>query len=512
MLRRFYILCAALLAVGNVLAQQVEPRIAGLEGNAEYMSLLRDDAQLLIREDSVVNAVEGVRQLLRENPDQRQRYSQDILRLEGAIFEIRNAKGRLVDRINAIEQDWVFANLNSPRPQAPEPVVEADPVVVADSLKVRNLVDNLYFREHLPSEDYAALRSAQGMERQAVDYVNRYRANHAAILQLVGDYAAATAEAEALDMYGRFTTLQGLNDVLADSLAQTWNYIFDNKSYAYGYLLDKLDKDEILSREEEQLAEAARQLSTLRGQTASDAVVDYFLRKRVIADYEVVVSSLLGLDAAQDSLKGVVTQLRSVDLQLPKAQIQERLFLDYDSLRFSNTPAYNSQRPIPECRVFARGTIYRILLGTFTSKRPVSTFRGTEPLCYQIGEDGRWSYYAGGFGTKEEAVVAQKQLKTRGFLRPEIVVWTDGVYHNLTRDPAAAPTASYRIEIIGVEALSDPVKAAIAQGAEGRELSRVGQQMFVVGLFDDEAAADRVAEAIRQADGSLEIKVAEMAE
>ena len=66
--RKVYIvLCAALLAAGDLCAQQVrvEPRIAGLEGNREYMSLLEQDAQLQIREDSIVNAVERARRQLR---------------------------------------------------------------------------------------------------------------------------------------------------------------------------------------------------------------------------------------------------------------------------------------------------------------------------------------------------------------------------------------------------------------------------------------------------------------
>ena len=52
----------------------------------------------------------------------------------------------------------------------------------------------------------------------------------------------------------------------------------------------------------------------------------------------------------------------------------------------------------------------------------------------------------------------------------------------------------------------------IAATAEGYELSRVGQQLFIVGSFDDKAVADRLADAIRQTDAALEIKVAEIAE
>ena len=211
--RKVYIvLCAALLAAGDLCAQQVrvEPRIAGLEGNREYMSLLEQDAQLQIREDSIVNAVERARQQLREDPANRQRYSQEILQLESRIFEVRNAKGRLIDKINTIEQEWVLANLNG----AAEPAAESPAGAIPDSLKVRNLVFNPYFREQLPEADYAALRRAQGLELDAVDYVNRYFANYGTICELAEAYAAAQTEADAGEIYDRYNTLQGFNRVI----------------------------------------------------------------------------------------------------------------------------------------------------------------------------------------------------------------------------------------------------------------------------------------------------------
>ena len=102
-------------------------------------------------------------------------------------------------------------------------------------------------------------------------------------------------------------------------------------------------------------------------------------------------------------------------------------------------------------------------------------------------------------------------LKKRGFVRPEIVVWTDGVYRNLSLEPDSQKLL-YRVEITGTDALSDEVKQLIAATAEGYELSRVGQQLFIIGSFDDKAVADRLADAIRQTDAALEIKVAEIAE
>lgn len=505
-----YVLGAVVMAAGALRAQQpaVEPRIAGLESNEEYMSLLREDAQLQMREDSVVRAVAALRQQLREESGQRQEHTREILQLESRIFEIRNAKGRLIDRINTIEQEWVLANLDG-AVQTPATSGDGAVVSIPDSVKVRNLVDNLYFREHLAEADYAALCKAQRLESAARDYADRYFANHATLTELAESYAAVQTEAEAMEIYERLTALQGINRQLADSLSEVWNYIFDNKNYAYGYILDELNSEEILAREEEELARASRQLTGLSGTTASDAVADYFLRKRVIADYEVAVAEVLGLDAARDSLRGAAEQLAAVDFRLPRVEVAERYFLDYDSVAFSSKPKYTYQNPIPECKVYANGTIYRILLGTFNTKRAAATFRGAYPLFYLINADGKWCYYTGGFASLEEAEAAQKILKEHGFLRPEIVVWVDGAERNLSRDPEAM-NVTYRVEITGAEALPEAAKQVIAETAAGHELSRVGQQLFVVAGFTERTTADRLAEALRMADGSLEINVVEV--
>lgn len=508
MLRRMYIaLCFSFAVVCGAHAQQVAPRIAGLEGNEEYMSLLREDARLQMKEDSVTNAVAAVRIRFREEPANRKRYADEIMEMEQRIFSIRTAKGRLVDRIAAIEQDWVVANLDaSPSGQPAAGEIAPD---VPDAEKVRNLIYNRYFEEQLPAPDFAALEEAQRLERAAVDYVNRYYANYQEISRLAEQYASAPTESEAAEVYGKFRTMEGLNDVLADSLAATWNYIFDNKTYAYAYLLDKLGQDDILAHEEVLFSEAARQLSELKGRTASGAVADYFLRKIVAVDYETKLAGLLHLDAARDSLRGVTAQLRVVDYNMPKIELQERYFLDYAPIEFSSKPVYSYQHPIPECKVHPRGTIYRILLGTFNTKRAAALFKGAYPLSFQIDEAGKWRYFAGGFATETEAVEAQKQMKTKGFVRPEVVVWRDGVYRNLTRDPEQTRIA-YRVEISGP--LSEAVKSVIAERAGGRELSRIGQDLFVLGMFDEQFAAGQVAEEIRRTDANLEVKVSEFTE
>lgn len=488
-------------------AQEVTARIAGLETNEEYMSLLREDARLQAREDSVMRAVTDIRRRFRDEPANRNRLSQDILSLEEQIFGIRNAKGRLTDRISTIEQEWVVSNLDAPRTGGTLPGDSSVPAI-PEAEKVRNLICNPYFERELPAADYAALREAQRQEWTAVDYVNRYFFNYHDLSLLAETYAAAGTEPEAVELFARCQALQEANRALADSLARTWNAVFDNKTYAYAYLLDKLGQDEILAREEQLFSDAAQQLSEIRGQYASDEVADYFLRKRVAVDYEIRIADLLQLDAARDSLRGVAVQLRAVDYRVPPVVVEQRYFLDYAPIEFSKVSPYTYQNPIPECRVHAHGTIYRILLGTFNTKRAAAVFKGAHPLCYQIDEQHKWRYFGGGFATLAEAEEAQRQMKDKGFLRPEIVVWRDGAYRNLTRDPERVVPA-FRVEISGVAALSEAVKQAIAAAASDYEISRAGGQTFIVGPFPERATAEVVAAAVRRADPALEINVAE---
>ena len=199
---------ACFLSALSVAAQQVRPRIAGLEGNAAYMSLLAEDGRLQQREDSVVRAVERTRLQLRDHPEQRQAYSGEILRLEEAIFSIRSARGKLIDRINTIEQEWVLSNLHVATPP-PVSATEAA-FAVPDSLKRRYLVDNLFFRENLPTPDYEALLRAQRLERVAEEYVRRYKENYRQMQELAGIYDTVRNEraAEAIRGVGAGLTIK----------------------------------------------------------------------------------------------------------------------------------------------------------------------------------------------------------------------------------------------------------------------------------------------------------------
>ena len=261
-MRKGFFLLAVLVAAGaaEASAQEVTARIAGLEGNAEYMEMLREEASLQAREDSVTMVVNRVRRQLRDDPAQRAVYSAEILRCEEQLFSIRTERGRLTDRINTVEQDWVLANLDLSSPST-TPAGRAAGTPLPDSLQTADLVHNAYFREQLPQADYRALLSAQRRERTAFDLAAACAANYEAIEELKISYDTITAETPAAVLYERYRTLQSLNRSLCDSLQRVWSAVYDNKNYAYAYVLDRLGRDDLLAKTEEQLAGVRQQMA-----------------------------------------------------------------------------------------------------------------------------------------------------------------------------------------------------------------------------------------------------------
>lgn len=496
-------------AVAEASAQEVTARIAGLENNAEYMEMLREEAALQAREDSVTMVVNRVRRQLRDDPSQRGAHAAEILRCEEQLFAIRTERGRLTDRINTVEQDWVLANLdlNRPAPQAAAESAAGAPL--PDSMQRADLVHNLYFRDQLPAADYRALLDAQRRERTASDLAAAFAANYEAVETLKIAYDTVSTEAPAAVLYERYRTLQSLDRALCDSLQRVWGTIYDDKNYAYSYLLDKLGRDDLLGRTEEQMAAVRQQMAAERGRYHADEPTDYLLQKRALVDQETELAGALGLTEARDSLLRVAAALRSVDYRLPKLFIEERLFLEYEPIEFATPAPYNAQHPIPEVEVYERGTIYRILLGTYTNRTNGGyLFKGAYPLGYER-IDGKYAYYAGGYRTLDEARAAQERMREKGFRRPEIVVWNDGERTNLADAAEEGHAPMFRVEIGGLESLTEELRAAVLASADASEISRAGR-LFIVGPLADKAVADRIAEALRQQDASLEVKIAEI--
>lgn len=497
---------ASSLLVGRLFAAAVPtpPGIADLRQNPEYAALYEEEERLRQQIADLQEQIADLRQALRENPRTREARTAEILTLESEMLARQTARSRTTARLRALERQWLAQHPEGIATETEEETNGGTKIPAARQR--RSLVHNDIFREYLPAQDLEALYRAQERETEAFARFEGLRENYRLTARIKGSYDTVRTEEEAnflLEEY-RAATAQGA--LLRDSLATVWNEIYDNKTYAYDYLLDRRDDRELIARQEKALEELRRRLAEAETAGLCAGTPDYLLRKRHLLDYESLVAEATGLTLAADSLRSVAERMRREEFRFPQPLLSERYFLDYAPIEFATSGGYSAKNPVPECPVYAHGVIYRILLGEYRYKQDPSIFRHTRPLYLLRTDEGRYRYFAGGFAAKEEAIAAQEALRTRGFRKPEIVVWYDGAYTNLSQSPEAA--VAFRIEISQAESLSDRVRQTIQREAPDCELSRAGD-LFVLGRFDDRATADRVAAAIRATEPRLQVKVEE---
>ena len=139
-LRRYAVSVSVLVAAFASLgfAQQPQVRFAGLERNEEYVGLLRENADINSRIDSLSVLMTDIR----DNFDAGR--SSELLAVEGELYVLRDARNRVVRQINDIEQEWLMANISA-QPASAEVSDDSEPVQSADARQFAELIRNPYF-------------------------------------------------------------------------------------------------------------------------------------------------------------------------------------------------------------------------------------------------------------------------------------------------------------------------------------------------------------------------------
>ena len=490
-----------------------KPGIKELADNEEYATLMSRSEALLHQEDSITLLINEARadyqRMVAESADSitidRDSFSTYIIDLEQQIFNLRSQRGQLTSRINSIEQEWVMAQLMNPteeqlpetdNSESVEEVVE--PVVPVAPIYYRNLVENTIFRNLLTEDDYNDLLLANEEDQEMEGIANNFLATYADMVEAAEQYAQATEESDANRILDRFNSLKKRATELDDKMHNKWNHIIDTKYYAYGYILEHEHRYDLLDKASADFSSMLQQCAANDGVYASDALMRYIIGRPTLLGHEIEFAREMELMEAADSLSSVRDNLNLADYRLEPVTIQRRLFLDFAPIVVGRTNHYSSTNPLPKLRVFERGTIYRILLGTFRSKQPMTLFKGVQPLYIEHNEDDTYSYYAGGFATIAEAEEAQLFLKEKGFRAPEICRWKDGEVINITAaedgntesEVVNMPVVGMRYMVqIEAESLTDEMRATINSTAPGKMLSRA-EGCFVVGTFTERSEAD----------------------
>lgn len=303
-----------------VSAQDVTARISGLEGNEEYMGLLRNDAQLRNREDSLIGVIRSVRSAMAANAEKRDSLAQlrsDSLLLmlsdtENAVFSLRMQKLKLVDRINAIEQNFVLSNMGDTGGQA------------QNDSGSSSFLTNPYFVKSIDPDDYKELLRVQKMEAETQDFVSAYMKNYEKIKSLYDRYMVAETEADAEAIYAELSAAMDDNIVVERRLSKEWSEIYDQKTYVYSYFLEKENREDLLDLTENMMTKALQEKFEASEYYASEAVANYCLQKPIVLNYEMYVAKLLNQTAAIDSLSNVSKNVRQIDFRIPKIDVARR--------------------------------------------------------------------------------------------------------------------------------------------------------------------------------------------
>lgn len=493
-----------LALVPCVASAQVKPRVAGLGGNAEYMQLLEREQELTHKEDSLGRVITQLRHEFRTGEGDRREFGNRILQLENEVFEVKNQAGIIAAKISDIEERFIIESLRSGA-ETPTGGQTGETEKTPSGTQYAMLTANERFRELLPAEDYAALVRAQSLERPAADMLLKYFTNYDGIAAMREEYESTESAAVADSLYARYTVLDGMNVAVADSLADMWSTIFDNKLFAYNYILQTQNQMRLLARMEAAGRETRDEIARQRPNTASEEVVAYLLEKSLVFEYETTLAELFGLTAAADSLDNARKIFELLKRPVPDIAYTERSFIEYADITVHSPAKYTASNPIPEVAVYRSGLVYRIQLGVYTARQAVSVFKGAYPLGYVRQDDGKWAYYAGAYADFAGAEKALEEMKKRGFRNAKIAVWSNGNAVVLEDKPVTGNNGpvTYRVEISGARGgLPEATREAIAAVDDGKDISRAGN-LFMVGPFTTSLEAEEMAAAIRKSDPAL---------
>ena len=173
-------------------AQDILPRVAGLEGDKAYMELLRSDEKMRQQTDSLQGVVREIRMEMSKNNESKDENFQAradslfvvLSNTENAVYALRTKRVKLIDQISTIEQNYVLSNVGN--------------IGGAQSAQgSKSLFNNSYLKESLNPEDYKLLLDANKKEAKAFEYAQTYVRNYSKIKNLYDQYLMEQEEAEA---------------------------------------------------------------------------------------------------------------------------------------------------------------------------------------------------------------------------------------------------------------------------------------------------------------------------
>lgn len=390
-------------------AQQIVPRHEGLASDTEYMELLKREVALTTAADSISSVIAECRKIIAENPEKRDTYSSDILRLESELFDIRNNLGMVTSRTNIIEQEYIVRNMSAiNRTEEPE--------------------TKDFFDENLSEGEKAALRSVGATDSLFMRLSLTLKEAVAHRETLYNGYMSATDKRSADSISVMFDTATADIARLDRELSDRWIDVYDTLRYAYERLLDKINTPSSMM---EPVLEMSRNLRSKRSEApahyAAPALAMYGRQKRMLATYEKLLADRLQMTETYDSLAKVLARPRTDGCDYRVLVLPELVFVDFAPVKIGAAGAMSNSNPPKPLTVPSRGEFFKIELltnnGMLSDYRSLRNINNVE---YREIAGDKYVYYAGSYRLRDEAARDCDRVRRTG-LKARVAAWRDGV-------------------------------------------------------------------------------------
>lgn len=358
----------------------------------------------------------------------------------------------------------------------------------------------------LGDEDKKTIASFSSSEKEIARLVSRYTLSYGELKKLKNAYQIAETETDADSVYNVYQEVYRRKQEIEDKIYSIWQKLYDNKTYTYALVMEKLGMDSALQNMESLLNSSQQKIDEKKGKTDSEYITTYYYQKSTLLSIEKSIAPSVGLP--QDSIALAQTSFSQLNILFDKIILEKRSFIEFEPIKKMALNYYSSKNPLPVTKEYMNGLLYRIQLGVYTTRPNVSVFKGVTPLSYSDKQyDGKYAYFVGCFATYEEAEDAQAYLKKLGFRSPKIVMWVDGQFvSNVEEWQQSNHTSSIRVS--SVESLSEKIRSIAMQKGPSITISRSGNDVIISG-FRSKMDAENVAAEILAADSTLRLKISD---
>lgn len=514
-----YLYTLLLMMISTFAFAQVDTTLySRMDDDPRYEELLSEHSLYTEQEDSlrllILEARERYVELKSANgcADQIENISSQILNLEREVLNIRNHQRHVIGSIAKLEQSYI---INKLRGGSSDIEVDDYSDIKSDRVEHEQLIQNGIIARSLSSGSYADLKQAQQEDELMPRLVEEYIATYKRMGRCVRAYNIATDEGEGDAIYDNYLSLRDMADSLGGVIDRYWSHILNAKYYAYGYILERYGLFYLLDNSSTDFSNMQQVCANEDGKYQLDALMHYALGRSTLVAFERDFANEMGLTKAADSLQRAYDTIVQPEYRLEPITLERKLFVEYEPLIFGAKDFYNDANPIPDVRVYNRGTVYRVLLGTFRNPQSVSIFKGAQPLSVAKGEDG-YSYYVAGYASEEEADVAVEELLDKGFKDPEVCCWRDGKLQGVddseSEDAGAelSQTLGHRyIVLLECNAISESIRSTISSFAPDKRISRRGAG-FAIGTFSVRSDAEALQRVLSENHPNIEVSIIEL--